>query len=275
MGLLSKMQEKATQEWAKNLTLEQIEEQERLGCDMSEYRIIYEEQQAEKQRFADAIDLSKLDKYKKTRSVGDVFVEEVAKFNKMSDKKKLKLEEAPLIYGKVVQAHHALYKSNPKNKDGGGIVFVFAFDDAHRYDEEWLTKTAKRISEMQEKAANKPETATEKIFRFLNLNENFLFSVTIGAIQKKKKFKFLPEDCRNLIRTLSNERSSFCMRLGETLSEGADAWCATYSLWDQSKLPMAQIPHNRIIPLLITERKEGYGGIDDAAQLIPPEYYTK
>jgi len=94
-------------------------------------------------------------------------------------------------------------------------------------------------------------------------------------MMEKKRYGFLPEDCRDFIMSLKNERSRFCYRLGKTLNDGADAWCATFSLCDQNKLPMAQIPHNRIIPLLITEQKEGYGGLDDGAQLIPPSYYSK
>jgi len=273
MGLLSKMQEKATQEWAKNLTLEQIEEQERQGVDMSEYRIIYEENQAEKQRVVDAIDLSKLDKIKNVRT--PEFIDEVAKFNKLSDKKKTLLENAPLVYGRVVQAHSALYQSNPKNKDGGGIVFIYALDDAHRYDEEWLAKTANRISEMKDSYDNQPEGMMEKILRFLKLSDGLLYTITVGNMIEKKKAKSLPEDCRDFIRTLSNDSSSFGLKLGESLNDGADAWCATYSLGDQNKLPMAQIPHNKIIPFLLTENPKGYGGVSDVAQLIPPVYYTK
>ena len=275
MGLLSKMTEKATKEWAQNLTLEQIEEYERQGMDMSEYRIIYEEQQAEKQRLIDAIDLGKLDKYKNARSTEDDFVNEVAKFNKMPDKKKQKLETAPLVYGRVVQAHSALFKPDPKNKSGCGIVFLYALDDAHRYDEEWLAKTANRISEMKESVNNQPPGTMEKIFHLLKLDNNFLFSITIGSMIEKKRVKFLPEDCRDFIRILCLDSGSFGFKLGETLSDGADAWCATYTLSDQSKLPMAQIPHNRIIPFLLSGDPANFSGISDAAQLIPPAYYTK
>jgi len=205
----------------------------------------------------------------------DAFVEDVAKFNKLSDKKKQLLEQAPLVYGRVVQANSALFKSNPKNKDGGGIVFLYALDDAHRYDEEWLAKTANRISEMKESAQNQPETMVEKIFRLLGLKDNFIYSITVGSAQEKKKVNFLPEDCREFISTLCLDGGSFWFKLGETLSDGADAYCATFSVWDQSKLPMAQIPSNRIIPLLITEQKPNYlSGLNEAA-LIPPEYYTK
>ena len=272
MGLLSKMGAKATQEWAKNLTPEQIAEYERQGMDMSEYKIVAEEHQAEEQRIADSVDLSMLDKYKKTPYSTD-FVDEVAKFNKLSDKKKQKLENAPFIYGRVVQAHNALFKSNPKNKDGAGIVFLYALDEAHRYDEEWLAKTANRILEMKETFNNQPDTSIEKIARMIGLKDNFLYSITVGGAQEKKKAKVLPEDCREFIQCLSLDGGSFAFKLGETLSGGANAYCATFSLWDQSKLPMAQIPRNRIIPLLLTEQTER-GGLDDAA-LIPPAYYTK
>jgi len=272
MGLLSKMTENATKEWAQNLTLEEIEEYERQGMDMSEVRILYEEHQAEKQRLIDAVDLSMLDKYKNARSADDDFVNEVAKFNKLSDKKKRKLEQAPLVYGKVIQAHNALFKSNPKNKDGAGIVFLYAVDDAHRYDEEWLNKTATRIKDMRNAVnENEPQGFLYTLIRLLQLENNFFVSSHL----QKERLKVIPEDCRTLIGQLCNDRSSFCLRLDDTLSDGAEAWCVTYSLWDQSKLPMAQIPHNRILPLLLTDQPEGYGGMDDAAQLIPPAYYTK
>ena len=273
MGLFSKMNEKAIQEWSQNLTLEQIEDMERQGCDVSEYRVLYEERQAEKQRIIDSIDLSMLDKYKNARSTD--FIDEVAKFNKMSDKKKQKLEQAPLVYGRVVQAHNALFKSNPKNKSSCGIVFLYALDDAHRYDEEWLAKTANRISEMKESVNNQPPTTMEKIFKLFKWDSGLLFSLTIDTMMEKKRVKFLPEDCRDFIRILCLDSGTFFFQLGESLSDGADAWCTTYALLDQSKLPNAQIPHNHIIPFLLTEDPSKYNGATDAAQLIPPAYYTK
>ena len=273
MGLLSKMTEKATKEWAENLTLEQIEDMEKQGYDMSEHRVLYQERQAEKQRIADSIDVSLLDKYKNTRSAD--FIDEIAKFNKMSNKKKQNLEQAPLVYGKVVQAHSALFKSDPKNKSRCGIVFLYALDDAHRYDKEWLAKTANRISEMKKSVNNQPPTTMEKIFRTLKWDNGFLFSITVGTMMEKKRVKFLPEDSRDFIRILCLDSGSFYFKLGETLSDGADAWCTTYALLDQSKLPNAQIPHDRIIPFLLTEDPSKYNGADDAAQLIPPAYYMK
>ena len=181
------------------------------------------------------------------------------------------MEQAQLVYGKIVQGYYGLFKSNPKGS--GGIVFVYALDEAHRYDEEWLTKTATRISDMKESVKANPDKGgfLGTIARLFNLENNFF----ISSILEKRKVQFLPEDCRELMQTLQHDSSHFCLKLGETLNDGAEAWCATMSLWDQSKLPNAQIPPNRIIPLLFTEQPSGYGDVDDAAQLIPPAYYTK
>lgn len=270
MGLFSNMTKKFTEEWANNLTLEEIEEYERKGVDMSEYRVIYEENQAERQRLINLLDLNLLNKYKTAHDPD--FMEEVAKFNKLSNKKKQKLEQATLVYAKVVQAHSALFRSNPKNKDGAGIVFLFTLDNTHRYDEEWLTKTANLISDMKARVEqNEPKGFFYTLCRFLQIENNFFISSHIW----KQKLKVVPEDCRSFMSCLCNDESSFCMKLGNTLSEGVDVWCGTYSLWDQSQLPMAQIPPNRIIPLLLIGNPEKYGRMDAEAQLIPPAYYTK
>jgi hypothetical protein len=228
----------AEQEWAENLTIEQIEEYERQGLDMSPYRKMREEKAAAQQKLIDdsinAMDLGKLDKYKKARSAEDAFVTDVARFNSISDKRKAELELAPLVYGRVVQAHHGLYDPN-ENTDHAGIVFVFALDDAHRYDEAWLAKTAERISEMKEGGT-------------------------------------VPPDCRKFIETLRDDRSYFCVKLGDSLNEGADAWCATYWLREQKQLPLGYIPHCRIIPFLLSTLPT-HNNVE--IELIPPAYYTK
>jgi hypothetical protein len=174
----------------------------------------------------------------------------------------------------VVQAHSHLFQSDPKNKSACGMVLLYTLDDAHRFDKEWLAKTANRILEMKQIFKNQPETGIEKMARLMNFKDNFLYSITLGSAQKKKKAKVLPEDCRGFIRTLSLDAGSFGIKLGETLGDGADAYCATYSVWDQSKLPDAKIPQNKIIPILIIEQSAG-GSVSDSALLIPTAYYTK
>ena len=273
MGLLSNMQEKGMQqarEYARSLTLEDIEEFERQGTDMSWHRTIWEELQEEKRRAMESIDLSMLDKYKVARDA--TFIDEVAKFNKLSDKKKPKLEQAKLVYGRVVQALSTLYVPNPNNKDGAGIMFVYAVDDAHRYDEEWLAKASSRILDMRAIVdENEPKGLLYSLIRLMDMEKNFF----VSSYLNKQRLKAAPDDCRSLMGAVCNDKSSFCFRLPETLSDGATAYCATYPLWDQSKLPMAHIPLNNIIPFLLTDQPEGYGGLDDAVQLIPPAYFTK
>jgi len=69
---------KVQQQWAQNLTLEQIEEYERQGMDMTDARQIREDYLAAKQKVIqdsmDAIDLNKLNAYKDARSAEDAFV---------------------------------------------------------------------------------------------------------------------------------------------------------------------------------------------------------
>jgi hypothetical protein len=204
---------------------------------MSPYRKMREDKLAARQKLIDdsinAIDLGKLERYKKARSAEDAFVNDVAKFNGIPDKRKSELELAPLVYGRVVQAHHALYE--PGDTDQAGIVLVFALDEAHSYDEAWLAKTAERISEM-------------------------------------KNSDTVPPDCKKFIETMRDDRSYFCVKLGESLSEGADAWCATYWVKRQSQLPLGYIPHNRIIPVLLSTLPTP-DNVEIA--LLPPAYYTK
>jgi len=276
MGIFSKQTEAATKQWAQNLTLEQIEEYERKGMDITLYRQMREEFLADKQKLIDdsinSMDLGKLDKYKNARSAENAFVNDVAKLNGISDKKKQQLELAPLVYGRVVQANHTLYKpEKDKFGGGGGIVFLFALDDAHHYNEEWLAKTANRISEMKDKVNNFKVTGfLPTISKLLDLGNNIM----ISSILAKKQLECIPEDCREFIGTLRNDTSSFCFPLSKSLNEeGADAWCTTFVLDKPSKLPLSYIPYNRIIPFLLSEQpqKNRIANI----QLIPPAYYTK
>ena len=286
MGLLSKMTEKATKEWAANLTLEQIEEYERQGMDMSEHRVAYEERQAEKRKLIEenmaAIDMVKLERYKKLpRSAEDDFVNAVAEFNGISNKKKQQLETAPLVYSRVVQAHYALFSPQKDDFGATGMVLVFALDEAHRYDEQWLEKTANRISEMKEDSENNTKDFLHTICRIFELGKSGI----MASILESKELKCVPEDCREFIKTLRNSQSSFCFPLGNSLSDGADAWCVTCWIDKPSRLPLSQIPYSRIIPLVVPGQLKEYkarsaAGVllnldKDTTKLIPPTYYTK
>jgi uncharacterized protein YjgD (DUF1641 family) len=259
-NMFAKQTEEATRQWAQQLTLEQIEEYERQGMDMAPYRLIREEYLAEIQKKIDTnkafLDFSKLDKYKRTpRSAEDNFINDVAEMNGITDKNKQLLETAPLVYGRVVQANSALFTPNKDEIGATAMVLLFAFDDAHRYNEEWLAKTAKKIIEMRDKVDEfQPQGIFFSICRLFELTK-------IGFIAnmiETKKLENIPADCREFIKTLLNFKSSFYFPLGSTVSEGADAWCATFWLDKPSKLPMNFIPYSRIIPLLVSAPPQQY-----------------
>jgi len=187
-----------------------------------------------------------------------------------------------LVYGRVVQAHHALYTPQKDDFGAAGIVLVFALDEAHRYDEEWLAKIANRISEMKKNASeNKPKGFFFTLCRLLDLEKK---SIIAGMI-KKKRLEIVPEDCRDFIGTLLDDQSSFCFPLGKSVSDGADAWCEVFWLDKPSRLPLSCIPYSKIIPIMVSGKPKLYknnsilGVLRDmhksVTKLIPPSYYTK
>jgi hypothetical protein len=285
-GMFAKQTEEIQRQWAQQLTLEQIEEYERQGMDMTLTRQIRDEYLAEQQKKIDEnkafLDFSKLDKYKRTpRSVEDSFVNDVAEMNGIIDKKKQLLETAPLVYSHVVQANSALFVPNDDDIGATAMVLVFALDDAHRYDEAWLSKTANRISDLREKVDDyQPEGIFFSICRMLDLtNTGF-----IADMIEKKKLEQAPFESREFIKTLRNYKSSFCFKLSHSLSEGADAWCVTCYVGKPSYLPMSVIPYNRIIPLIISEPPKPFKSTSllgavasigkDVVELVPPAYYS-
>jgi len=286
-NMFAKQTEEATRQWAQSLTLEQIEEYERKGMDMTPYRLIRDEYLAEKQRFIDEnkafIDMDKLEKYKRTpRSADDNFLNDVAEINGTSDKKKQLLETAPLVYGRVVQANYALFTPNKDDIGARAMVLVFAMDDEHRYNVEWLAKTAERISEIKDNVNSfEPQGILYTIIRLLSMQDTGFIKSHIES----KKLENAPADCREFIKILRDDKSSFCFPLGSSISEGADAWCSTCYIPKPSYLPMSVIPYNRIIPLLISEPPKQYKATSllgtvatlgkNVIEMIPPAYYSK
>lgn len=237
--LFSSQIKAATQDWVENMTLEDIENMEKQGCDMTEYRKRYEEHKAkvkaEYERRLALLDYSKLKPYMDTpRDPESDFIKDTIAIGKFFSKEKAKLPDAKIIYGAVVQAHSALWES----RKGGSVaaVFVFAMDDKHMYDQEWLLDIASKISEL-------------------------------------KQSNDVPKDNEKFIKTLRDDQSMFCFKLGESLCGDADAWCGTYVINKQEALPDSCLPVTRILPLLIRE----YPKFDYLAsfELIPAKYYTK
>ncbi|NDV68012.1 hypothetical protein [Dysgonomonas sp. 25] len=225
--------------WEENMTLEDIENLERQGCDMTEYRKKYEEriarEKAEREAYLAMLDYAGLDAYKATpRDIDSEFVTKMMTLNKLSEKKRALMVDAPLVYGAVVQAHNELWKS----ADGGykAMVVVFALDAQHIYNAEWLNETANRIDEMNERDQ-------------------------------------VPEDCKRLIKALRDHQSVFGYKLGDTLADGADLWCATFAVDNQALLPDKRLEEGCVVPFLLLEQPRDNRGIE--LELIPAEFYTK
>jgi hypothetical protein len=254
MGLFDKQMAKYTEQWLSSIkTEEDVKKLEAQGIDLSQYRERIEKQLAA-HRMAGAarygtdefdpaalenpIDLSRLDPYKAVpRDVNSEFVKDCAGklplFGK--DKHLSAITAAPIVFTDVVQAHGALWKAGPS---GGmmGAVYVFATDEAHRYDVQWAKTISAKISELKHSGT-------------------------------------VPADCKRFIDTLRNDRSSFCVKLSESISGGAEAWCATYNI-DKEKalLPKTYFPTEGIVPMLLTEAPRDNQTV--SFLMIPSKYYA-
>ena len=212
--------------WENNMTEAEIAEMEKKGYDVSSLRATRAstaaEEAAEEEAFAQrrretavATDLNKLTPYRTTpRSDDTPFFRDVAGKPPLfgKDKWRKKIASAPLVYCAVVQANSDLWL--PGNNTYYPAVFVFALDRAHIYDVEWLASTAK-------------------------------------TIKKIKECPDVPDDCREFIEILRDDKSEFCFPLGDSLAQGADAWCATYKFEKQTILPGSRLPENGIVPFLL------------------------
>lgn len=210
------------QNWEENMTLEDIIDLEQKGCDMTEYRRKYEARvAAEAKRIQDSIDkqdLSMLDAYKNTpRDENSAFILDVYQIAEPSKKEKLKILDARIVYGAIVQAHHALWKPGD-NDESTALVLVFSTGTS-QYNVERLKEVAGQIAELKESGD-------------------------------------VPTDCQKLIKMLRDDQSIFCYKVGDSLSHGEDMWCATQVIKKQSALPDSFIPATRIVPFLLIDEPQ-------------------
>ena len=222
--------------WVERITMEEIEDMEAKGCDMTEYRAKYAEREerkaAEIKRRMEAIDYSLLDPYRNTpRDIDSAFVKDVISLNSSYLTKKQKYADAKIVYGAVVQAHHGLW--TPGDYGHMAAVFVFALDE-HVYDVEWLLDVAEKISEMKESSN-------------------------------------VPEDNREFITTLRDDQSVFGYKVGASICGDAYAWCTTYAFMEQKVLPDTYLPQNKIVPFLLMKTPEYLADLE----IIPAKYYNK
>lgn len=182
----------------------------------------------------ESITYEKLSPYKNTPRIDAGFIKDTAALYSSSSKNIEKITNAQMVLASVVQANHQLYKEG--NEDMLPMVLVFALDEEHRFNTDWLIDTADKIADMKE-------------------SNN------------------VPQDVFAFIKVLRDDQSIFCFKLGSSLSGGADAWCVTYSIPKQKYLPGAVIPSINILPFLIMDTlKDDYQA---KLAIVPSKYYTK
>lgn len=233
-------------DWENQMTEEEIKQLEAQGCNVAELRAKRTEQQKmeeeakqeweeERAAFQNPTALDKLAPYTCIpRSMDTPFFKATAGSAPwlFKDRWQKKYTEAPLIYAAVVQANTALWL--PGNNENYPAVFVFALDEKHIRNSEWLKETAE----------------------------------TIYGLQDADR---LPDDCCKLIETLRDESSAFCFRIGRSICGDADAWCATYEFDKQIDLPRKALPSDRIVPFLLKSAPVENQFVD--LKLIPSEFY--
>lgn len=214
-GMLSGMQEKGLAQAAENMSLADVDNMEKQGCDVADLR----------QRVLARIELEKsrvykldgLEPYKAVpRNPESDFYKDLTARPPLIGREKWfeQCLNAPLIYAAVVQAHYGLWK--PDDYGNMGVVFIFSPGTSRTYDTEWLRTIAGKISEM-------------------------------------KNGSSVPGDCSQFIKTLRNDQSQFCFKLGPSLVGDVETWCATETVKNQSLLPHKCLPYDRIVPLLLLE----------------------
>lgn len=227
--------DKAMEEWMKTATLADIEAMEAQGVDMTVRRAKFEENKkkeaemdeirygawkVDNSKVENPIDLSKLDQFDTTpRDLNSEFVQ--GYMWKLpwfwKDKVKKQAENWKIIYASIVQANSGLWEA--WNFKYLPAVIVFAVDDGHRRDVAWVKAMAKKISDL-------------------------------------KYTPQVPVVLEDLIKTLRDDQSMFCKKIDNSISDWADAWCATYSFPTQEILPKKHLPTEWIVPFILKDVPE-------------------
>lgn len=235
-GMMAALQDKATKNMENTMSMADVDNLEKQGADVTELRKKVAERIAREEAEAAArvYKLDNLAPFKATpRDPESEFYKDLAATAPLIGREKWRARclEAPIIYSAVVQAHFGLWK--PGDYGSMAAVFVFTPNPARMYDTVWLKDVAGKVSEMK------------------------------GA-------PVVPPDCQDFITRLRNDQSEFCCRLGDALTGGEEAWCATYAFSDQTVLPHKCLPNDRIMPFLLLEPPRENRSASFA--LIPAKY---
>lgn len=207
------------------LTEEQMTQMENQGVDLTAYREI--------RKKADDFSITMCEKLKEIektpRDQNGQVVKGICKpvhFFDMLLKKKAYVDAAvngPLVYGCIVQANNCLFKADyTGNNFNVPAVVVFAMDEKHRTDAEFLKQIAAKLCDYKDVAGDQRSASPN-----------------------------IPDDCRDIIRNLFDVMSQFCLPVPESLAGNADVWCATCLISDAKYIPYKRAPKDKLLPFIV------------------------
>lgn len=220
----------------RRVTIDQIEDLEAKGYDMTSYREALAAKQAEneeryntlKSKYPNPTNLKKLEPYVSIpRSTESPFFKAVAGKEPLFGKSKWidKYSNGTIVYQVILDCPDEAL-APPANDDAYYCIALYAIDDAHARNEEWLHRILNALRDMRD---------------------------------GKSK---IPDDCTELVDMMRNKDNEGDWRdgwLGQSIAEGAQAYyykCVVYP----KDLPKGFIPDNSILPLVCTyiPQKKGH-----------------
>lgn len=212
----------AMTEWEKTMTEVELDKMEAQGCDVSVYREKLaarrakeaEQEKRDREMWQNPTNLNKLEPYIATpRSTDTPFFQKVAGKAPWFGKNKWlkKHTEGQIIYVGVVDAPKYAWKGEKHESDTHQIIGVYALDEKHVRNIEWIQKVMSILKTMHE--GKKP----------------------------------VAPGCEKIMDMIPDESNWSTIKLPENLSEGADAYVQRLVVEDK-KLPKGYLPSNGIVP---------------------------
>lgn len=212
----------AAAEWEKTMTEADLDKMEAQGCDVSAYREklaarrAKEAEQAQKdsEMWQNPTNLDRLEQYTATpRSTETPFFKKVAGKAPWFGKSKWlkKHTEGQIIYVGVVNAPAYAWKGGKHEDDTHQIIGVYALDEKHIRNTEWVQTVMSALRNMHE--GKQP----------------------------------VAPGCEKIMKMIPDESNWDVIKLPDSLSDGADAYVRRLVVEDK-ELPNGYLPTNGIVP---------------------------
>lgn len=212
----------AMTEWEKTMTEVELDKMEAQGCDVSIYREKLaarrakeaEQEKRNREMWQNPTNLDKLEPYIATpRSTETPFFKKVAGKAPWFGKNKWlkKHTEGQIVYVGIVDAPKYAWKGEKHESDIYQIIGVYALDEKHVRNIEWIQKVMSILKPMHE--GKKP----------------------------------VAPGCEKIMDMIPDESNWDTIKLPDSLSEGADAYVRRLVVEDK-ELPKGYLPSNGIVP---------------------------